>query len=186
MDPEGQFCHNPDCRACGRSGEGHIVIHSQKERRYRCKRCGQTFSASHDTALYRLHHPVELVVTVVTLLAHGCPVPAIVAAFGLDERTGASWQARAGAQGKRIHAHLVETGRVELGQVQADELRVRVVGGVVWLAGAIAVPTRLWLGGVVSAHRDHLLLRSLLARVRRCAAGPTFLLCTEGLAAYVS
>jgi transposase-like protein len=184
VDPEEQFCHNPDCRACGRRGEGHIVIHSRKEKRYRCKRCGKTFSATRDTALYRLHQPVELVVTVVTLLAHGCPVQAIVAAFRLDERTVAGWQARAGTQGRRVHAHLVEAGRVDLGQVQADELRVRVVGGVVWLASAIAVPTRLWLGGAVSAQRDRLLLRSLLAHVRRCAASATFLLCTDGLAAY--
>jgi hypothetical protein len=30
---------------------------------------------------------------VVTLLAHGCPVQAIVAAFGFDERTVADWWA---------------------------------------------------------------------------------------------
>ena len=44
MDPHEQFCHNRRCRAYGRLGEGHVVIHSQKERRYRCKRCGRTFS----------------------------------------------------------------------------------------------------------------------------------------------
>lgn len=186
MDPERQFCHNPACRARGRAGEGHIVIHSRKEQRYRCKRCGQTFRATRDTALYRLHHPAELVVAVVTLLAHGCPLQAIVAAFGLDERTVAAWQARAGAHGRRVHEYLVESERVDLGQVQTDELRVRVVGGVVWLAAAIAVPSRLWLAGAVSAHRDRLLLRALLAHVRRCAASARFLLCTDGLAAYVA
>lgn len=186
MDPERQFCHNPACRACGRAGEGHIVIHSRKEHRYRCKRCGRTFVPTRDTALYRLHHPAELVVLVVTLLAHGCPIPAIVAAFRLDERTVAAWQARAGLQARRVHEHLVESGRLELGQVQADELRVRVVGGVAWLAAAIAVPTRLWLGGALSAHRDRFLLRALLARVRRCAGSARFLLCTDGLAAYAT
>jgi hypothetical protein len=40
-----------------------------------------------DTVLYRIHKPKWLVVAVVTLLAHGCPVQAIVAAFELDERT---------------------------------------------------------------------------------------------------
>ena len=38
-----------------------------------------------------------------------------------------------------------------MAHIQADELRVRVVGGVMWLAGALAVESRLWLGGVVSA-----------------------------------
>ncbi len=36
MDPQKKFCHNERCWAYGRAGEGHIVIHSQKERRYRC------------------------------------------------------------------------------------------------------------------------------------------------------
>ena len=44
MDPHEQFCHDRRCRAYGRLGEGHVVIHTQKERRYRCKRCGRTFS----------------------------------------------------------------------------------------------------------------------------------------------
>ena len=108
------------------------MIHSQKERRYRCKRCSRTFSATKGTALYRMHKPKELVLTaVVTLLAHGCPLRAIVAAFGLDERTVARWEREAGMHCRRLHEHVVEAGRVELGQVQADELRVRVVGGVV-------------------------------------------------------
>jgi hypothetical protein len=40
-----------------------------------------------------------MVSLVVTLLAHGCPLQAIVVAFGFDERTVASWGARAGIQG---------------------------------------------------------------------------------------
>jgi transposase-like protein len=71
MDPQQQFCHNEGCRAYGRKGEGHIVIHSQKERRYRCKRCGRTFTQTKGSALYRIHKPKWLVVAVVTLLAYG-------------------------------------------------------------------------------------------------------------------
>ncbi len=78
-------------------------------------------SATKDSAFYRAHKPHELVVLVITLLAHGCPVQAIVAAFGLDQRTVARWQREAGAQCKGVHEHLVEAGRVELSQVQADE-----------------------------------------------------------------
>jgi transposase-like protein len=186
MNPREQFCHNRRCWAYGRTGEGHVVIHSQRERRYRCKRCGRTFSATAGTALYRVHKPSALVVTVVTLLAHGCPLQAIVAAFGLDERTVARWQEQAGAQCRRVHEHLVAAGAVELGQVQADELRVRVVGGVVWLAGALAVASRLWLGGAVAVQRDRGLVRALLARVRACGASATLLLCADGLASYMS
>jgi transposase-like protein len=184
MDPQRQFCRNEACRAYGRVGEGHIRIHSRAAQRYQCKRCRRTFAASRGTALYRLRTARVLVVTVVTLLAHGCPVQAIVAAFGLDERTVADWQARAGAQGRRVHEHLVQAGRVELGQVQADELHVRAVRGVLWLASAIAVPGRLWLGGGVGARRDRALIRALLERVRACGPTRAVLLCTDGLAGY--
>ena len=87
---------------------------------------------------------------VLTLLSHGCPTQAIVAAFGLDERTVARWLAEAGRHCQRIHEHLVEQGQVDLQHVQADELWVKQVGGKVWMALALAVPTRLWLGGVIS------------------------------------
>lgn len=162
------------------------MIHSRRERRYQCKRCRKTFSATTGTALYRAHKPEELVVRVVTLLAHGCPGQAIVAAFGLDERTVARYQAEAGAQCRRVHQHLVQAGRVELGQVQADELRVRIVGGVLWLATALAVASRLWLGGEVSAQRDKALIRRLLGRVRACGPVAAVLLCVDGLSSYVS
>ncbi len=161
MDPHQQWCHNRRCRAYSRLGEGHVVIHSQKERRYRCKRCGRTFTETRDTALYRMHKPKWLVLAVMTLLAYGCPAQAIVAAFGIDERTVARWQRRAGLQCRRVHEHVVEAGRVALLQVQADEIRVKAVGGVYWLASALEVRSRLWLGGVISHHRDRFLIREV-------------------------
>ena len=71
-----------------------------------------------------------------------------------------------------------------MAQVQADELRVRVVGGVMWLASAISVTSRLWLGGVLQTQRDRGLIRSLLERVRACGTFETLLLCTDGLSSY--
>jgi hypothetical protein len=162
------------------------VIHSQKERRYQCKRCRKTFSETKDTALYRTHKPRWLLIAVVTLLAYGCPVQAIVVAFGLDERTVARWQRESGLQCRRVHEYIVEAGRVELLQVQADEIRVKAVGAVYWLASAIEVRSRLWLGGAISFHRDGWLIRSLLERVS--ASGPIeyALLVTDGLSSYKS
>jgi transposase-like protein len=184
MNPQKQFCHNQNCWAYGRKGQEHIVIHSHKEKRYRCKRCRRTFSQTKGTALYRLHKPQELVFVVLTLLAYGSPIQAIVAAFGLDERTVTRWQKEAGSQCRRVHEHLVEAGNLELSQVQADELRVRVVGGIMWLASALEVRSRLWLGGVVRVHRDRRLIRALLWRIRECGSVAHILLCTDGLACY--
>lgn len=186
MDPHQQWCHNRRCRAYGRLGQGHVVIHSQKERRYRCKRCGRTFAETKDTALYRMHKPRWLVIAVVTLLAYGCPVQAIVAAFGLDERTVGRWQRESGVQCRRVHQHLIEAGRVALLQVQADEIRVKAVGAVYWLASAMEVRSRLWLGGMISRHRDKELIRGLLLRVRCCGPLEKILLVTDGLSSYKS
>src|SRR5262244_370994 len=183
MDPTTVFCPNGHCPARGQTGQGNIGIHSRKEQRFICHECDKTFSATTGTVFYRLRTAAETVVLIVTLLAHGCPVQAIVAAFGFDERTIADWWARSGRQGQAVHAYLVEQPR-DLGQVQADELRVKKQGGIVWMALAMMVTTRLWLGGEVSAQRDLPLLRRLLERVRRCAAHRPLLLCTAGLCSY--
>jgi hypothetical protein len=118
------------------------------------------------------------------LLAHGCPPQAIVVAFGFDERTVANWMARGSVQGQAVQEHLVEQPR-DLGQVQADEIRVKKQGGIVWMALAMMISTRLWLGGEVSEHRDMPLIRRLIERVRRCAAPRPLLVCTDGLCSYI-
>src|SRR5437588_436374 len=138
MDPQSQFCHNPDCTARGQLGLGNISVHSRKDRRYRCSTCGRTFAATRDTPFYRLKKSADLVTTVITLLCHGCPVQAIVAAFGLDERTVADWRDRAGRHAHRFHDHRVLQGQVELGHVQADELYVKAVARRLWMAMAMA------------------------------------------------
>ena len=125
-------------------------------------------------------------VLVLTLLSHGCPTQAIVAAFGLDERTVARWLGQAGRHCQRVHEHLVEQGQLDLRHVQADELWVKQVGGKVWMALALAVPTRLWLGGVISRQRDLPLITRLVQRVRACAVTPAILVCVDGLASYVT
>ncbi len=185
MDPSTVFCPNPACPDKGQQGRGHSGIHSQKEQRYRCTTCRDTFAATRGTALYRVHHPVEVMVLVVTLLCHGCPTQAIVAAFGLDERTVAAWLHRAGGHAARVHTAVVETGQVDLGQVQVDEICVTVCRGRIWQAMALAVPSRLWLGGDLSAARDGALVTATLRRVAACAANAALLPCVDGFAAYV-
>lgn len=186
MDPQTQFCHNPDCPRRGQVGQGNIKVHSRKERRYRCDVCGQTFAITKGTPFYRLRMAAEMVTTVLILLCHGCPIQAIVAAFGLDERTVADWQARAGQHCQRAHEFLVQQGGIELGQVQADELWVKIVSGRVWMAMALAIPSRLWLGGVISPNRDLVLISKVAQMVRSCARSLAILVCVDGLASYVT
>jgi transposase-like protein/IS1 family transposase len=184
MDPTTTFCPNVACPARGQTGQGNISIHSCKDQRFICTECHKTFSATKGTAFYRLRTSAETVSLVVTQLAHGCPLQAIVVALGYDERTVACRLARAGVQGQAVQEHLVEQPR-DLGQVQADEIRVKTQRGIVWMALAMMVRTRLWLAGEVSAHRDMLLIRQLIERVRHCAAHRPLLVCTDGLSAYI-
>jgi transposase-like protein len=187
MDPRSQFCPNPCCPASGQTSAGNIRVHSYAERRYRCTACRKTFAATTGTAFYRLHKDPVLFVCIVTLLAYGCPAQAIVAAFGLDERTVAAWQDKAGAHAQAVHHHFLRTSVVDLQHVRADEICGRTAGGRCWLAMAMAVPYRLWLGGVVSPVRDLHLIQHLVALVRLAwTPGRTLLICVDGLASYVT
>jgi transposase-like protein len=184
MDPQAVFCPNLACPARGQKGRGNLRIHSQRHRRYHCKLCGQTFSERTGTPFYRRRVAPELMTLVLTLLAYGCPVLAIVQAFGLQARTVRRWLAAGGEPCRQVHEHRVLPHELE--QVQADELRVKLQGQIVWLGMVIAVPTRLWLGAVVSAHRDQQLLNRLAALVRQWAVPAPLLVAVDGLAGYVT
>jgi transposase-like protein len=186
MDPQDQFCHNTNCPARGLVGRGNIHVHSRRERRYRCTTCSRTFAATRGTPFYRKRTDHDVITTVLTLLTHGCPTQAIVAAFQLDERTVAAWRQQAGRHGQEVHAHVVQQGHVDLQHVQADELYVKMVGRRVWMAMAMAVPSRLWLGGVISPRRDLALITALVGMVRGCARSLAILVCVDGLASYVT
>src|SRR5438270_3206114 len=120
MDASKQFCPNLDCKARGQLGQGNIVIHSRKRPRYRSSTCGKTFSATEGTLFAGFRKPTELIGVVITLLAYGCPVQAIVQAFGLDERTVASWRDRAGKHCQQVHQAMVQQGQLDLVQGPPD------------------------------------------------------------------
>lgn len=165
--------------------EGNIVCHSQKEKRCKCKTCGKTFSVTKGTALYNIKKDADLFVMVVTLLAFGCPVQAIVKAMGLDERTVRSWWLKSGEQSEQVHESVIGTKQLNLQHVQADEIKVKTRSGTIWMALAMIVSTRLWLGGVVSPKRDADLIEQLVAKIRAVALCRPLLLAVDGLVSYV-
>jgi hypothetical protein len=126
-----------------------------------------------------------LITLVVTLIANGCPAAAVVVAFDLHPRTGRNWVTAAGQHAETIQRQLGEQPR-ELGQVQADELRVETQVGVLWMALALQVATRLWLGGGMSPTRDKTLLRALADLIARWARGGPLLIAVDGLVSYVA
>ena len=180
MNPHAQLC--PKCKADGKDGK--VQVHSQKARRYRCKVCGKTFSERYGTAYYGLKKDEALFTVVVTLLAYGCPPQAIVEAYGLDPRTVRRWYHRAGQHSHGVHAMTVWRHQWDLIHVQADEIKVRVQGGVMWLTLALMVSTRLWLGAAVDTVRSKGMIVECLQQVARCALCRPLLLAVDGLNMY--
>lgn len=172
-----------DCPARGQTGEGNIRIHSRKPARYRCRVCGKTFSERAGTLFFRRRTDEDSITRVVTLVSHGCPIPAIEAAYGLQAQTVRDWVDAGGAHAHALHQAEVVQPR-DLMQVQADEIRVKTHAGVLWMAMAMMGSTRLWLGGVVSARRDRDLIKALAALVAACASFGPLLVVTDGLATY--
>ena len=180
MRPELVVCPNSACGASERIG-----IHSRRKRRYICHACGKTFAETVGTPLYGLKHPAWLVIVVLSWLAGGCPVSAIVLAFGLDERTVADWRHKAGRHAKAVQEQLVCAGQLELGQIQADELYVKTQRGAVWMATAMRVFSRLFVWGALAPARDTTLVKPGVERVRAAAKrGPPLLWATDGFGAW--
>jgi transposase-like protein len=181
MRPELVVCPNSTCGASGRCG-----VHAIKARRYTCHACGTTCAETTGTPLFGLKPPLWLVLIILALLAQGWPVPAIVFAFGLAERTVADWQLHAGQHAKAVHQQVVCQGQVDVGQVQADELDTKTQAGPVWIATAMTVFSRLWRWGAISWDRAPALVAPVLAQVRAAAPpGQPILLAVDGFKADV-
>ena len=186
MDPQAQFCHNPDCPARGHVGHGNIRIHSRKERRYRCTTCGRTFAATRGTPFYRLKTPPETVTIVLPCSATAArcrpssPPSASTSAPSPPGRTGPAGTARTSTSIRSC------AGRSIWGTSRPTSCTSRRWAGRLWMAMAMAVPSRLWLGGVISPRRDLALITAVVRMVRSCARSLAILVCVDGLASYVT
>ncbi len=173
------------CPHCGE--EKHIGVHSHKERRYKCHKCKMTFSETKGTIFYRAHYPIWVILLVITLLANGTPLQAIVVAFFIDERTVADWQKKAGKFSKKVQETVVCNGKVALGQVQVDEICVNAQGKKkIWVATGMDVFSRLFLWGEVSTRRDKKLIERVMFGIRETASSTIapILFAVDGFAAY--
>ena len=121
------ICLNPTCSLHGSVESSHIIRYgfyrttAGKRRRYRCVRCGQTFSTTKGTPYYRLQHRRTTFDTVVTLRVEGVSLSAIARVERLAWNTVARWLERAGAVCRRF-SHGRTTG-FAVEELQADEIR---------------------------------------------------------------
>ena len=193
MDPLQSFCPNRDCPARGHTGRDNIKIHCHKRKRLRCSVCGKTFSHRTGTPFLNVKTETDTIALVLTLIAHGCPVAAIEAAFHVQRRTVRDWIEKAGQHVRTVHEAIVLQPQV-LQRVEVDELFVRSQSGSPrrgsrfrwhYLFSAICVPTRLWLGGLVTASRDAPSARGLAEMIHRAAMMGPLLVVSDGFAGYV-
>jgi transposase-like protein len=161
VNPQEVFCLNIDCYARGHKGRGNIRIHSHEDERYVCDECKKTFTATKGTIFYRLRTDPKIVVMVITLLAYGCPPKAVEKAYGFHERTIKNWWIRSGEHCRMMHERMIGKSQLELEQVQADEIKGKGQGTTFWIAMAMMVRTRSWLGGAISHKRDLKLIQAL-------------------------
>ena len=184
MDPQAVWCPNVACPARGQVGQGTIGGHSRAERRYHCRVCHKTFGARTGTLFHRRRTDEATISQVITLVSWGCPIVAVEHAYGIQAQTVRDWMEAAGRHAEAIHQAQVVQPR-DLGQVQADEVRVTTQCGIVWMAMALMVSTRLWLGGVISPRRDQRLITRLVALLAACAVLAPLLIVVDGFRSYV-
>ncbi len=184
MNPQAVWCPNVACPARGQVGQGNVGVHSQQEQRYRCTVCDTTFGARTGTIFHRRRTDAAIITQVITLVSWGCPIVAVEHAYGIQAQTVRAWLEAAGHHAEAVHHAQVVQPR-DLGHVQADEVRVNTQCGVVWMAMAMMVSTRLWLGGVISTRRDHALISRLVALIAACAIVAPLLLVVDGFSSYI-
>ena len=184
MNPQDVWCPNLDCPARGQVGQGNIGVHSQQARRFRCHVCGKTFGARTGTIFHRRRTDEVRISVVITLVSWGCPLVALEHAFGLQPQTIRDWLEAAGLHAEAVHHQQVVQPR-DLGQVQADEVRVTTQCGIIWMAMGVMVATRLWLGGVISTRRDQGLIMRLVQLSAACARCAPLLLVVDGFTSYL-
>ena len=64
-------------------------------------------------------------------------------------------------------------------------MRSKMQGDIAWLAMAMQVSTRLWLGATLSTHRNLTLIEALIQKVRTCTLCRPLLFASDGLQAYL-
>ncbi|HEX6480009.1 MAG TPA: hypothetical protein VF043_14295 [Ktedonobacteraceae bacterium] len=150
IDTQGFACPNRACLYFGNTdAHMHALVgdgkhgHAERIQTFRCQACHTTFSARHDTPLYRLKPPSHQVAIVLSALAEGLDPSAASRVFGFRQATITTWLSRAGEHAQSFHEHIF--CHLQLPYVQLDELRTRLRSQthVLWLWLAIDPTTKI-------------------------------------------
>jgi IS1 family transposase len=131
---------SPQLLSCETSSCASTPWGEVKSRRQACR---TTFSARHDTPLYRLKTPSHQVARVLSALAEGLDPSEASRVFVSRQATITTWPTRAGQQAQILHERY--SRHLWLPHLQLDELRTRLRSAkqVLWLWLAIDPPTKI-------------------------------------------
>ncbi len=88
------FCWNPHCSDYGRVDLGNIRRFGRTQaatQRYQCRTCNGTFVETIGTVFYGRHHPQELIIECLALLAERNSLAAIHRVKRVKEETVVAW-----------------------------------------------------------------------------------------------
>ena len=191
IDTEGFACPNRQCRYFGNTDtHKHALVgdgkHGRVERiqTFRCQACYTTFTARHDTPLYRLKTPSHQVAVVLAALAEGLDPSAASRVFGFRPATITTWLSRAGEHAQTLNKH--SFCHLRLPHLQLDELRTRLRSNkhVVWLWLAIDPRTKILPVLQLGPRTQHMAHRLIHTLRESLAPGCVPLFTSDGLNLY--
>ena len=146
---------------------GFFPVRCGRRRRYRCLRCGGTFSTRTNSPYFGLWCSSRVFERVAHLSVEGMSRSAIARVEGIAWHTADRWLSKAAALAQRFNDHLIRG--VPLVELQADELRSFAPGKArpIWVFTSMEVCSRLWPSTVVgrrSYRNRKVLFNDTLAR----------------------
>src|SRR5215204_7167868 len=119
----GTFCPNKECQLYAQVDEANIIKFGKSKqggKRYRCKSCATTFSATRGTLFYRKHTPLKDILETLALLAEGVRISSLSRAKGFKEDTILRWLREAASHSEAVEEVLL--GEYRLSKAQVDGL----------------------------------------------------------------
>ena len=188
---EGFACPNRQCTYFGRTdARVHALVGDGKHGRaepiqtFRCQACRATFSARHDTPLYRLKTPSQQVAMVLSALAEGLDPSAASRVFGFCQATITRWLTRAGTHAELFHER--SFSNLHIPHLQLDEIRTRLRSHtqVQWLWLAIDPRTKILPVLQLGPRTQHMAHRVIHSLRQHLAPGCLPLFTSDGLNLY--
>jgi hypothetical protein len=138
--------------------------HAERIQTFRGPACHTTFTARHDTPLYRLKTPSHQIAVVLAARASGLDPSAAERVFGYWQTTITTWLSREGSHAQILHGRCFSN--LQLPHLQLDELRTRLRSSahVLWLWLAIDPSTKILPVlqlGPRTQHAAHTVIHSL-------------------------